>query len=257
MKLENKTAIVTGASGGIGHATARKLLQEGANVMLAGRSHEKIEATKSSLGSPDKLSTCIGEVTDEEYVRNLISTTMERFGRLDVLFANAGTEGNVGPIWEDAEVSDFKNVLEVNVVGVWLCIKHAVQAMKETGEQSSIIINSSVAGVSSNAGNGAYVASKHAVLGLTRTGAASFSDYNIRVNAVGPGPIDNRMMNDIIANYGSNSEALKSEFEGKIPLGRFGRNEEVANLVCFLASSEASYINGAMHLIDGGMTATL
>lgn len=257
MKLENKTAIVTGASGGIGQATAKRLLEEGANVMLAGRSSEKLEATRANLGASERLSACVGEVTDEEYVERLISETVSEFGSVDVLFANAGTEGNIGPSWEEAEVSDFKNVLEVNVIGVWLCIKHAVQAMKKNEEQSSIIINSSVAGVSSNAGNGAYVASKHAVLGLTRTGAASFSQYNIRVNAVGPGPIDNRMMNDIISNYGPNTEDLKSMFEGKIPLGRFGRNEEVANLVCFLASSEASYINGGMYLVDGGMTATL
>ena len=257
MKLENKTAIVTGASGGIGQATAKRLLEEGANVMLAGRSSEKLEATRANLGANESLSACVGEVTDEEYVERLISETVSEFGSVDVLFANAGTEGNIGPSWEEAEVSDFKNVLEVNVIGVWLCIKHAVQAMKKNEEQSSIIINSSVAGVSSNAGNGAYVASKHAVLGLTRTGTASFSQYNIRVNAVGPGPIDNRMMNDIISNYGPNTEDLKSMFEGKIPLGRFGRNEEVANLVCFLASSEASYINGGMYLVDGGMTATL
>ena len=253
-KLKGKTAIITGATGGIGEATARLFVDEGANVMLVGRSKQKLEATRDRLDGDKNIAFSVADAADEEATSAAVGATVKAFGGVDVLFANAGTEGRVHPI-EAINLEEFNDVLRTNVLGVWLGIKYCVKPMKERGG-GSIIAVSSMAGLVGFAGVAPYIASKHAVCGLVKTAALELGASGIRVNAIAPGPIDNRMVHSIESqispsNPGVVTEALKEQ----IALKRYGTNEEVAQLAAFLASGESSYCNGAIFVIDGGYTA--
>ena len=164
MKLKNKVAIITGATGDIGKNTAKKFLQEGAKVMLAGRSAEKLSRLQNELNVDGKVHNLAGEVCSESYVETLIEETLKKFNQVDIMFANAGIEGRTAVLEEQA-MEDFTNLLNVNVIGVWLCIKHSIKVMKKNQGDSSIIVTSSGAGVLGYAGGGPYIASKHAVNG--------------------------------------------------------------------------------------------
>ena len=257
MRLADKVAIITGATGDIGACTAKKFLDEGAKVMLAGRSEEKLQTVAAELNAGDRVKFFAGDVSNEADVASLVDITINHYGRLDVMFANAGTEGKTAPLEEQTQ-EDFAKVLNTNVIGVWLSIKFAAKAMRANNGDSSIIVTSSGAGVLGYEGGGPYIASKHAVNGLVKTGAAEFKDSGIRINIVAPGPIDNRMMNDLAASINpENPSAVRAAFEQNIPLGRWGKNEEIANLVAFLASEEATFCTGGIYMADGGMTTTL
>lgn len=257
MRLKDRVAIITGASGDIGASTATKFLHEGARVMLAGRSDKKLKALAADLDVNERVQYFSGDITQELYVKNLINETVSSFGRLDIMFANAGFEGISAPL-EDQELGDFNSVLNINVIGVWLCIKYSIKAMKENNGDSSIIVTSSGAGVLGYEGAGPYIASKHAVNGLVKAGAAELANSGIRINIAAPGPIDNRMMNNLATSLNPEDPgAVRAAFEQKIPLGRWGKNEEVANLVTFLASDEATFCTGGIYSADGGLTATL
>jgi NAD(P)-dependent dehydrogenase (short-subunit alcohol dehydrogenase family) len=257
MKLKNKVAIITGATGDIGKNTAKKFLQEGAKVMLAGRSAEKLSRLQNELNVDGKVHNLAGEVCSESYVETLIEETLKKFNQVDIMFANAGIEGRTAVLEEQA-MEDFTNLLNVNVIGVWLCIKHSIKVMKKNQGDSSIIVTSSGAGVLGYAGGGPYIASKHAVNGLVRAGAAELADSGIRINVAAPGPIDNRMMNNLAVSLNPDDPgAVRAAFEQNIPMQRWGKNEEIANLVAFLASEEASFCTGGIFMADGGMTATI
>ena len=257
MKLKNKVAIITGATGDIGKNTAKKFLQEGAKVMLAGRSAEKLSRLQNELNVDGKVHNLAGEVCSESYVETLIEETLKEFSQVDIMFANAGIEGRTAAL-EEQTMEDFTNLLNVNVIGVWLCIKHSIKVMKKNQGDSSIIVTSSGAGVLGYAGGGPYIASKHAVNGLVRAGAAELADSGIRINVAAPGPIDNRMMNDLAVSLNPDDPgAVRAAFEQNIPMQRWGKNEEIANLVAFLASEEASFCTGGIFMADGGMTATI
>ena len=257
MKLKNKVAIITGATGDIGKNTAKKFLQEGAKVMLAGRSAEKLSRLQNELNVDGKVHYLAGEVCSESYVETLIEETLKKFNQVDIMFANAGIEGRTAVLEEQA-MEDFTNLLNVNVIGVWLCIKHSIKVMKKNQGDSSIIVTSSGAGVLGYAGGGPYIASKHAVNGLVRAGAAELADSGIRINVAAPGPIDNRMMNNLAVSLNPDDPgAVRAAFEQNIPMQRWGKNEEIANLVAFLASEEASFCTGGIFMADGGMTATI
>ncbi len=257
MKLKNKVAIITGATGDIGKNTAKKFLQEGAKVMLAGRSAEKLSRLQNELNVDGKVHNLAGEVCSESYVETLIEETLKEFNQVDIMFANAGIEGRTAVLEEQA-MEDFTNLLNVNVIGVWLCIKHSIKVMKKNQGDSSIIVTSSGAGVLGYAGGGPYIASKHAVNGLVRAGAAELADSGIRINVAAPGPIDNRMMNNLAVSLNPDDPgAVRAAFEQNIPMQRWGKNEEIANLVAFLASEEASFCTGGIFMADGGMTATI
>ena len=257
MRLKNKVAIITGATGDIGKNTAKKFLQEGAKVMLAGRSKEKLSKLQNELNVEGRVRNLAGDVCSESYVKTLIDQTLKEFNKVDIMFANAGTEGRTAAL-EEQKLEDFSNLLSINVIGVWLCIKHSIKAMKKNRGDSSIIVTSSGAGVLGYAGGGPYIASKHAVNGLVRAGAAELANSGIRINVAAPGPIDNRMMNDLAISLNPDDpSAVRTAFEQNIPMQRWGKNEEIANLVAFLASEEASFCTGGIFMADGGMTATI
>lgn len=253
-RLAGKVAIITGASGGIGSATAEKFIAEGASVMLAGRDAGRLQAVLSTLGAGALAAMCVGDPAEEADVIALLAQTQARFGGVDILFANAGAEGAVSPLTA-ISVADFDAVQRVNVRGTWLAIKHAGLAMVARGA-GSIICTSSVAGSVGVAGLSAYAASKHAVNGLVRVAALEFGALGVRVNAVAPGPIDNAMMASIEKQASPDDPSLARQgFSGLIAMGRYGANDEVANVVAFLASDEARYITGSIYAIDGGLTA--
>ena len=253
-RLDSKVAIITGATGGIGEATARRFLEEGASVMLVGRSAGKLKETRSRLAGFEKLADCVADATDEAATKAAVSATIEAFGGVDILLANAGTEGNFAPI-EGLSVEEFESVLRTNVIGVWLSMKYCVEPMKQRGGGSMIAL-SSVAGMVGAATMAPYIASKHAVFGLVKTAAIELAPFNVRVNAIGPGPIDNRMIYSLEKQFNPEDQAAAHDFIlSHIPMNRYGTNEEVANLALFLGSGESTYCTGGIHMIDGGFIA--
>ena len=170
------------------------------------------------------------------------------------MFANAGTEGSFKTL-DALDAAEFEDVLRTNVTGVWLAIKHAIEPLKKRGG-GSIIATSSIAGMVGFPGAGAYVASKHAVFGLIKCAALELGESRIRVNAIGPGPIENRMMRSIEKQLSPDDPAgMQENMKATIALRRYGTNEEVANLAAFLASDDASYCTGGMYMVDGGYIA--
>jgi NAD(P)-dependent dehydrogenase (short-subunit alcohol dehydrogenase family) len=253
-RLEGKVAIITGASGGIGSATAAKMLAEGASLMLAGRDKSRLEAVVRQLGGGDRVAVCVGNPAEEADVAALVAATKSQFGKVDILFANAGAEGTVAPITA-ISVEEFDMIQQVNVRGTWLAIKHAAPAIIESGG-GSIICTSSVAGTVGVAGLAAYAASKHAINGLVHVAALEFARSGVRVNSVAPAPIDNAMMASIEKQASPADPSLARQgFSGLIAMGRYGTNEEVANVVTFLASDEAMYCTGGIYPVDGGFLA--
>ena len=257
MRLENKVAIITGATGGIGEATAKRFLREGASLMLVGRSADKLAATVERLDGGDLVAHSVADAADEQANSAAIAACVERFGGLDIMLANAGTEGTVLPL-EAQSFDDFEALLRTNVLGVWLSMKHSVEPMKQRGG-GSIIALGSIASVIGSPGLLPYIASKHAVHGMIKTAALELGEANIRVNAIGPGPIQNRMIDSIFEQAAVDNEidaaTMAAGMREAIAMKRFGRNEEVANLALFLASDESSYCSGGIHMIDGGFTA--
>lgn len=253
-RLDGKVAIITGATGGIGEATAKLFLREGANVMLVGRSADKLRATRDRLGVNNGVAHFVAEAADEEATAGAVAATVEQFGGVDILLANAGTEGKFNPI-QALSRRDFEEVLQINVIGVWLSMKYCVEPMKQRGG-GSIIAMASIAGVIGSPTMAPYIASKHAVTGLVKTAAWELGAFKIRVNSIAPGPIDNRMIRSLETQYSPDDpDAVRSDLLTKIALQRYGTNEEVAQLALFLASDESSYCTGSIHLIDGGWTA--
>ena len=253
-RLAGKVAIITGATGGIGEATAKLFLQEGANVMLVARSADKLKETCGRLGEANRVAQFVADATDEAATAAAVAATVKAFGGIDILLANAGTEGAVKPI-EAQSMADFEQVLRTNVIGVWLAMKYCVAPMKVRGGGSMIAL-ASISGVVGVANGAPYIASKHAVCGLVKTVALELGASKIRVNAIGPGPIDNRMIRSIETQLSpDNPDAVRDFLMTKIALQRYGTNEEVAKLALFLASDDASYCTGGIHMIDGGFTA--
>lgn len=249
MRLEGKVAIITGGTGGIGKCVARKFLEEGAKVVLVDLVEESLEKAKEELASLGEVLTVRADVTKEEDVKRYVQTTVDKFGKIDIFFNNAGIEGKVAPITEQ-KVEDFDQVMAVNVRGVFLGMKHVLPVMKEQG-YGSIINTSSVAGLHGSPGVSPYIASKHAVVGLTKAAAVEFAEYNIRINSIHPSPVNTRMMRSLEKGLKTDQETLSQS----IPLGRYGEPADIANLVLFLASDESEYITGAQYRIDGGMGA--
>lgn len=251
-KLKGKTAIITGGAGGIGQATAQLFVQEGANVMLVDRDEGALHACCERLGRHSAFFAC--DVSEAASAQEYVQAARSKFDGVDVLFANAGIEGAVRPIVE-LPVEDFDRVQAVNLRGVFLGIRAAAPEIAARGG-GSIVVTSSVAGLVGSRGLSAYVASKHAVIGLVRCAALELAAQHIRVNTVNPGPIDNRMMRSIEDQAAPGHGAdVKHGFEQMVALGRYGKNEEIARLVLFLASDDASYCTGGVYVADGGFCA--
>ena len=222
--------------------------------MLVGRSAEKLKATSERLAANDNIATSVAEAADEQAIAAAIIATVDRFGGVDILLANAGTEGVVAPL-EQQTVENFEEVFRTNVIGVFLAMKYCVEPMKKRG-MGVMIALSSIAGVIGVPSGSPYFASKHAVCGLVKVAALELAPFNIRVNAIAPGPIDNRMIRSIETQLSpDHADAVREGLSQLIPMKRYGKNEEVANLALFLASDEASYCTGSIHMIDGGFTA--
>ena len=256
--LDGKVALVTGAAGGIGSVTARALIDGGAKLALVDRDERQLEQLADELlaGGVSKTDIRIrtADVTSSDNIVAAVTDAVETFGGLDIVFNNAGIEGAVARL-EDYDEETFERVLRVNVIGVWLTMKFAIPALRNSGG-GSIINTSSGLGLVGIPGLGAYVASKHAVVGLTRTAALELAAENIRVNAICPGPIGTRMMDSIEDLSGFDEPGTARElYEASVPMGRYGTPEEVAQLVCFLGSEASSFITGTAFPIDGGVTA--
>ena len=247
-RLDGKVAVITGGGGSIGGATARRFVQEGARVVLADLDEQGMTAIASELGDAAAAVAC--DVTDSGAVQAAVRTAVERFGRLDVAFANAGIFGSHAPIAEYPE-EEFDRTMAVNVRGSFLVCKHAMAAMGDG--PGAIVINSSVVGLTSAPGILAYATAKHALVGLMRTAAQEGAPKRIRVNSVHPGPVDNRFQHTIeVGATGQSEDEAARIFEGMIPLDRHARPEEIANTVLFLASDESSFITGIELVVDGG-----
>ena len=250
-KLKNKVAIITGGAGGIGKATAKLFLSEGAKVMLVGRTEHTLKKVIDEFDSSN-IAYCVGDVSKSEDTKNYVNKTVSEFGEIDIFFNNAGIEGTSKSIAEYPE-NIFDQVIAVNLKGVWLGCQYVIPKMSDGG---SVIITSSVAGIKGFKGLGAYVASKHAVVGIMRTAALENADRNIRVNTIHPGPVNTRMMREIEREISpDNPKEAKKAFEAGIPFGRYAETREIAELVVFLASDESKYITGSQQVIDGGMNA--
>ncbi len=250
-KLKNKIAVITGGAGGIGKAAADRFLKEGGSVVLVDLKEEDLKEAAEELGGTDVYYVA-ADVSKVEDVKGYVNYVKEKFGRVDIFFNNAGVEGIVKPI-SDYPVEDYDKLMAVNVRGVWLGMKYVSPLM---GDGGSIIITSSVAGMGGMANMSPYVASKHALVGITRTLALELAASNIRVNAINPSPVDNRMMRSVEEGFGGGDvSAAKKKFEEMIPLGRYATNKDIADVVMFLASDESRFLTGIVLPLDGGMTA--
>jgi NAD(P)-dependent dehydrogenase (short-subunit alcohol dehydrogenase family) len=253
-RYAGKIVIVTGASGGIGRATAERLAAEGASLLLADLPGPGLSESAHAARGAARIETLAVDVSREDDVKRMVEAAVAHFGGLDFLVNNAGIEGAVCPI-EDYPVDTFDRVLAVNVRGVFLGVKHAAPALRRRGG-GAIVNLASVAGLQGEANISAYVASKHAVIGLTRSAALGLGPHNIRVNSVCPSPVETRMMRSLEAGLGgsaASAEIVKKSISGRIPLGRYAEPDEVAALIAFLGSDDAKFINGSQYTIHGGM----
>lgn len=253
-RLSGKVAIITGGAGGIGSATARLFVHEGAKVLLVDLHEDALKNVAAELDS-DQVSYQAADVRKAEDTKAYVQTAIDRYGRVDVFFANAGIVGEVIPLVDYPDEA-FDQLMAVNVRGVWLGLKHVIPVMRAKGG-GSIMITSSVAGMKGFANMPAYVTSKHAIIGMMRCVALGEAKNGIRVNTINPGPVDNSMMRTLES--GANTEhpeEAKAGFEQITAMGRYCTNEEVAQLALFLAGDESSYITGTVNPIDGGITAS-
>ena len=253
-RFEGKVALITGGAGGIGRAAAERFASEGARVVLVDLDGSDLEGAASLVkDAGGEALTVEADVTQSEDVERSVERAIEQFGGIDVFFNNAGIEGGGAPLTEYPE-DLFDRVIAVNLKGVWLGMKAVATAMSER-EGGAIVNTSSTAGLGASPGGIAYSASKHAVIGMTKTAALELARFGIRVNAICPGPIDTPMMRRIEGGVGGDAEDAEQRFTRTIPLRRYGQPSEVAALVAFLASDDASYISGGIYPVDGASRA--
>lgn len=249
-EFQNKVALVTGGTSGIGRDTSILFAQSGAKVVVAGRreveGQETLDLIRKAGGEAIFVKT---DVSQTAQVQALLRKTVETYGRLDVAFNNAGIEGNWIPIAEQSE-EDFQRTIDINVKGVWLCLKYEIQQFLKQGSGGAIVNMASVAGFIGAVGAATYCASKHAVNGLTKSAALETAPNGIRVNTICPGIIETPMADRIFGAPEVNKWALSLQ-----PMGRFGKPMEVAEAVLFMSSDRASFMTGQTLVLDGGFLA--
>ena len=255
MDFNGKIALITGAANGIGRAAALAFAVHGAKVQVVDKDAagaERTAATIRQLGGHARAQAA--DVTKSADVEAYVKAALDGYGRIDCFFNNAGIEGKVAPIAEYDEAV-FDQVIGVNVKGVFLGLRHVLPVLLRQGS-GAVVNTASVAGLVGTPGMSAYVASKHAVLGLTKSAAGEVARSGVRINAVCPGPIDTRMIHSLESQLNpADPDAIGQRYQSMIPIGRYGTVEEVANVVLFLCSDLAGNITGAHYVVDGGRTA--
>jgi NAD(P)-dependent dehydrogenase (short-subunit alcohol dehydrogenase family) len=245
----DRCAVITGGAGGIGAATAERLVERGYAVLLVDRDADAAEAAARAIG--EAASSIAADVSDEADVERYVAAAMERHGRIDAFFNNAGIEGVISGV-EDYPTETFRQVLDVNVTGMYLGLKHVVPVMRAQGS-GAILNTASQAGVRGVPGLSAYVASKHAVVGLSQGVALEVAAAGIRVNCLCPGPTETRMMADIrdaVRAAGGDPE----NFLDRMPIGRFGEPAEIADVAAWALADAPGFLTGAVLTVDGAMT---
>lgn len=251
--LTGKVAIITGAGSGIGRASALRFAAEGAKVVLGDKTdgvHETAQMVKDAGGSATALQIDAGVEAD---VQKIVKTAIDTYGDLHVAFANAGVSGGMAGIF-DLKPEEWAEILRVNLIGPWLMVKHAGQAMMDGGKGGSIILTASVAGIRSGAGGPAYSASKAGVINLAMVSAQQMSETGVRVNAICPGLTETGMTKPTF-DYARDKDVMHKV--GRLnPLRRAAQPDELANVALFLASDQASYVNGQAIAVDGGLSSS-
>lgn len=251
--MTEKIVLITGGAGGIGQAIAKEHLDNGNTVVLVDLKEDALNSAKENLGG-NNIEVIVGDVTDEDSVKKYVEHTVEKFDRIDIFYNNAGINGPFQPI-KELDKKTFETIMSINTTGVFLGLKFVIPQMEKQGF-GNIINTASNAAYIGSAGMAGYIASKHAVAGLTKTAALESAQSNVRVNAIAPAAIDTDMLADIQNNLTpgepeKSGEALKQG----IPFGRFGTPEEVAKVAYFLGSDAASFVTGSIYNVDGGMQA--
>src|SRR6202046_4010756 len=249
--FDGQVAVITGAANGFGLAVAQRLADEGARLVLVGRDAEGRHAAPEKPGGLP----VVADVSQEAEVEGYVAAAVSAHGRIDLFFNNAGIEGRTAPMAE-LSVADFHRVWAVNARGVFMGLRAVLKVMKP--QRSGVIVNTaSMAAIKGAATFSPYIASKHAVLGLTKSAALEGAPYGIRVNCVAPGHIDTRMARDLTAQINPDDpEGVFQNVSNSVPYGkRYGTATEVASVVLWLLSDEAEYVSGALHLIDGALNA--
>ena len=249
MSFEGKVAIVTGGGSGIGEACCKELAAKSAKVVVSDINLEGAERVVHEIAEAGGTASAVEQDTAKpEDSHRVVRHAVETYGALHLAVNNAGIGGKQAPAGE-TDLADWDRVIDINLNGVMYGMRYQIPAMLEAGEVGCAIVNmASIHGAVAAIGNGAYTASKHGVVGLTKNAAAEYGPQGLRVNCVGPGYIMTPLLENNL------TEDVLEILETKHPLGRLGRSEEVSHLVCFLLSDEASFITGSYHLVDGGYT---
>jgi NAD(P)-dependent dehydrogenase (short-subunit alcohol dehydrogenase family) len=249
-ELEGKVALVTGGTSGIGRDTAILFAKAGAQVVVAGRREAEGNETVGLVGAVGGEALFVKtDVSKAAEVENLVKKTVEKFGRLDVAFNNAGIEGKWVPIISQTE-EDWDRTIDINLKGVWLCLKYEIRQMLKQAGGGAIVNMSSIGGLMGGAGSATYSASKHGVIGLTKSAALENARHHIRVNAICPAVIETAMGERLFG-----AADVKKHAIGLHPLGRFGKSMEIAEAVLWMCSERASFMTGQPLVLDGGFLA--